>query len=55
MTLDIPDNIQAKVFVPMLENSNQLKLDNKIIQGKIEDNYIYCGIVGSGNHYIELK
>lgn len=51
MTLTIPVNVKAKVYVPKSGTSdNQLMVDGKPLSAVEEGNYLYAGVMGSGKH-----
>jgi alpha-L-rhamnosidase len=56
MTLTIPVNVKAKVYVPKSGTSgNQLMVDGKPVSAIEEGNYLYAGVMGSGKHTFVRK
>jgi len=56
LTLKIPDNVTAQVFVPKCSVSgSQIIIDGKAVTGKEEGDYIFAGNTGSGVHTFERK
>lgn len=54
LTLAIPDNVEAKVYVPKCDIPGKtLKVDGKEVSGKEEGNYILIENIGSGKHTFE--
>ena len=54
LKVDIPDNMTAKVYVPNCGSDGvAIQYDGVTIQGKLEGEYIYVGIIGSGIHTFE--
>lgn len=51
LTVDIPDNMQAKVYIPKGDrNDNIVKVDGQKLEGTIDGDYIYFDDIGSGLH-----
>ena len=51
MSLDLPDNTTAKVYIPMSDTTGtEVVVDSVKINGTQEGNYIYVGELGSGHH-----
>ncbi|MBW4888333.1 family 78 glycoside hydrolase catalytic domain [Mucilaginibacter sp. HMF5004] len=51
MTLTIPANVKAKVYIPKSGTSgNRLMVDGKPINAVAEGNYLFAGLMGSGKH-----
>jgi alpha-L-rhamnosidase len=56
MTLSIPVNVKAKVYIPKSGTSgNKLMVDGKSVSAIAEGNYLYAGIMGSGKHTLVRK
>ena len=54
LSVKIPDNIVAKVYIPKGgADSAKITLDQKEIEGKIEGDYITIDHIGSGEHIFE--
>jgi alpha-L-rhamnosidase len=54
MTLNLPDNIKANVYVPKSGTSgNEIKVNGVDTTGTEDGNYIYVGEIGSGIHTFE--
>ncbi len=56
MTLTIPDNMTAKVYVPMSAVPEAvIKVDGANVTGTEEGNYLYVDNIGSGTHTFECS
>ncbi len=54
MTLVLPDNVKAKVYVPKSGTSGtEVIVDGLKLNGTEEGNYIFAGEIGSGNHTLK--
>ncbi len=54
MSLDLPDNVKANVYVPKSGTSGSaVKVDGLVTNGAEEGNYICVGEIGSGSHTFE--
>ncbi len=56
LSVKIPDNVTAKVYVPKCNNSTStIIFDQKEIKGIHEGDYIYLDNIGSGEHILKNK
>lgn len=55
LTVEIPDNMIARIYVPKLNNSNKVIFDKEEIEGNVENDYLYIDNIGSGEHRFETK
>lgn len=56
LKLTIPDNMQAKVYIPKCGlKGNQIEIDGKSVQGIEEGNYLFIDNIGSGKHVFEKR
>ena len=54
LTLSIPDNMEAKVYIPKGDTpGTTVNVDGKDIEGTEEGDYIYVDNVGSGKHVLK--
>ncbi len=54
MSLTIPDNMTARVYVPVAgKEGTQVRANGKKVRGTAEGDYIYVGLFGSGTHRFE--
>lgn len=55
LTVKIPDNVTAKVYIPKYNKSNKIFFDKREINGVVENDYLYIDNIGSGEHTFESK
>ena len=50
LTVEIPDNMIARVYIPKLDTSNKFIFDKEEVEGIAEGEYLYIDNIGSGKH-----
>ncbi len=56
MTIEIPDNVTAEVYLPAFDSkSDQVTADGSLVTGTIQQDHVYVGTYSSGLHQFELR
>ena len=55
LTVEIPDNMIARVYIPKLDTSNKFIFDKEEVEGIAEGEYLYIDNIGSGKHRFQNK
>ncbi|HTF96210.1 MAG TPA: alpha-L-rhamnosidase C-terminal domain-containing protein [Cellvibrio sp.] len=54
LSINIPSNSSAKVYLPKLSDNSQTYQNGSLIRGLIEENFIIFDHIGSGSHTFEV-